>query len=78
MTPIPLSPRPRIHTWSPSNEGKDPHYIFSLDTPTVRYQCVIDIFSRVNATEKKSINYLVVRPHESKRDSLSNRPELRY
>jgi hypothetical protein len=42
------------------NEGKYPHYIFYLDTPAGRYQCVIDIFSRVNATEKKSINYRVV------------------
>lgn len=48
------------HLEPQQNEGKYPHYIFYLDTPSGRYQCVIDIFSRVNATEKKSINYRVV------------------
>lgn len=48
------------HLEPQQTEGKYPHYIFYVDTPSGRYQCVIDIFSRVNATEKKSINYRVV------------------
>lgn len=49
------------HLEPQQTEGKYPHYIFYVDTPNGRYQCVIDIFSRKNsAGDKESIRYRVV------------------
>ena len=48
------------HLEPQQTEGKYPHYMFYVDTPAGQYQCVIDIFSRVTAAQKKSVNFRIV------------------
>jgi hypothetical protein len=49
------------HLEPQQTEGKYPHYMFYVDSPSGRYQCVIDIFSRKNtSSDKESIRYRVV------------------
>lgn len=49
------------HLEPQQTEGKYPHYMFYVDSPNGRYQCVIDIFSRKNtSSDKESIRYRIV------------------
>jgi Uncharacterized conserved protein (DUF2278) len=62
------------HLEPQQEEGKYPHYMFYVDTPSGRYQCVIDIFSRLNNDVDKSINYRLVplRTDDNYWDSVLN------
>lgn len=57
ITDISLTKSP--HLEPQQSEGKYPHYMFYVNTTGGQYQCVIDIFSRTNTGDKRSINYRV-------------------
>lgn len=59
ITDISITKSP--HLEPQQTEGRYPHYVFHVDSPNGRYQCVIDIFSRKNTTtDKESIRYRIV------------------